>query len=193
MGFGAVVLVVVLFIISRALKQVGDAMKPGASLPTREPGSAPQTMAELLVEMRQQLETAQRREMAKRLPPSPTTHPAGSAQSVRIARAEQRGALKRLPVEVAERGGSIEVASREEMAIEIDRDDDAEAIVKRRIEAAEARNREWQESDHASFDRKIREAAPAPAMAKPRASLRQAMIWREVLGPPVALRPDDER
>lgn len=191
MGIGAVGLVIVFFVVSRMVQKFSEAMK--APPRQRLPGDAPQTMAELMLEMRQQLEKAQERQEARRLPPSPTSHPTGSAESVRIARAAGRSVVKRLPTEVAERGGSIEVASRDETVVEIDRDDDAEALVQRRIEAAQARNREWQASDHTRFDQQIRQVAPVAAPAKPRSALQRAMIWREVLGPPVGLRADDER
>lgn len=191
MGIGTVVLVIVFFIVSRLVQKVSETMK--APPRQRLPGDAPQTMAELLLEMRQQLEKAQERQEARRLPPSPTTQPTGSAESVRIARAAPRGVVKRLPTEVVERGGSIEVAPRDETVIEIDRDDDVEALVQRRIDVAQARNRGWQASDHASFDEKIRQAAPVAAANKPRSALQRAMIWREVLNPPVGLRTDDER
>jgi hypothetical protein len=93
----------------------------------------------------------------------------------------------------AERGGSIEVASREVSAVVVDQDDGAEALVQRRIDAAAARNGEWQVSDHERFDAKIRTVAPAAPVNRLRHRLREAMIWREVLAPPVSMRENDDR
>lgn len=71
----------------------------------------------------------------------------------------------------------------------LDQDDDAEAVVQRRIEAAEARNREHREVDHRAFHARIRGGAAAPGAAQrySPAKLREAVIWREILGPPKAL------
>src|SRR5689334_20363228 len=150
MGFGAVALLVMMFALSRVFEALGKGLKHAKELPPRQPGAAPQTMTELLAEMRQQLEAAQRLQ-AKRLPPNTTVPQPQLPTSVarRPTSTVARGpSPKRLPEVEAERGGSIEVASREGTAIEIDRDDDAEGIARRRIEAAQARNREWQQSDH---------------------------------------------
>jgi hypothetical protein len=75
----------------------------------------------------------------------------------------------------------------------VDYDDEAEAIVQRRIRSAEERDHALSKIDHQAFDSRIRAAADATRVARPRLeSLRKAMIWREILGPPVALRnPSD--
>lgn len=191
MEFGAVTLIAVLFVISRLLKQFGGGMTTGTTLPPRAPDGAPQTMSELWQEMQRQLETAQGRGMANRLPPSPTTLPTGSVERVRTSRAGSRSTPKRLPSGTPERGGSIEVASRDETIVVVDHDDAAEGVARRRITSAAARDGALQASDHARFDRKIREAATPPAPARDRSALQRAMIWREVLGPPVTLRQDE--
>ena len=71
----------------------------------------------------------------------------------------------------------------------LDHDDDAEALVQRRIDAAEARNREHREVDHRAFHTRIREgeAAPGAAQRHSPSKLREAVIWREILGPPKGL------
>lgn len=174
METGAIFLVVVIFVIVRVLKQVGEAARRGQSPPVpRAPGEAPQTMAELLLEMRQQVEAARRQ------PPGRVAHPVPAA---------------RFPGSVPdERGGSIEVASREVTIREVDQDDGAEALVQRRIAAAAARNGEWQPSDRQRFDARLHAVTPPVPSVRPRHPLRSAMIWREVLSPPVTLRTDDER
>lgn len=97
-----------------------------------------------------------------------------------------------------EEGGSIEVEERFEVLddtrlrtrVEVDQDEGAEAVVQRRIQEAAARNRELSDADHRKFHDRIKqtEAEPRPAAQKRSiAQLRQAFIWREILGPPKAL------
>lgn len=79
----------------------------------------------------------------------------------------------------------------------LDHDDEAEAIVQRRVKAAELRNRAHSEQDHRDFHKRVtggeigseaEAAKAAAAQAKTRASnLRRAVVWREILGPPKAL------
>jgi hypothetical protein len=101
--------------------------------------------------------------------------------------------------EDVEEGGSLEEpeqvvsletqASRRERA-EYDQDSDAEAIVQRRIEAARARDRAMTKTDHEIFHAKVRqEVADHTAVRRytPR-QLRDAIVWREILGPPVSER-----
>jgi len=93
-------------------------------------------------------------------------------------------------------GGSLEVAESLENFDDlhrrrpvVDHDEGAEAVVQRRIDAAEARNREHREVDHQAFHTRIREgeAAPGAAQRHSRSKLREAIIWREILGPPKGL------
>jgi len=80
----------------------------------------------------------------------------------------------------------------------LDHDDQAEAIVQRRIKAAEDRNRAHTAQDHRDFHDQLasEEIGAAPAAATKAAAakalsrsarLRSAMIWKEILGPPKAL------
>lgn len=73
---------------------------------------------------------------------------------------------------------------------EVDHDEEAEAIVQRRIRAAQERDRSLNRADHKVFDARIRkEVADHTRVAKPkRPSLRDAIVWREILGPPISLR-----
>jgi hypothetical protein len=88
---------------------------------------------------------------------------------------------------------SLEVEPHRPERVEIDQAAATEALVQKRIATAELRNREWRLEDHRRFDQTIREAKKPKPRRPPKAhlSLRQAMIWSEVLGPPLALR--DER
>jgi len=94
-------------------------------------------------------------------------------------------------VESLERLENFERPAREDVALGAD----AEELVRRRIAYAEAQGRALSSADHTRFDARIRTAGQAPAIVEPKLPaservnrLRQAMIWREVLGPPVALR-----
>lgn len=74
--------------------------------------------------------------------------------------------------------------------VEYDADEGAEEVVRRRIVAAESRNRALNAADHEAFDQRRMKAeatAAAPVARFPAQRLRDAFIWREVLGPPKAL------
>ena len=93
--------------------------------------------------------------------------------------------------------GSLERETRVELLddprrrarVEMDQDEGAEAVVQRRIREAEARNREFSEVDHRQFHERIKqtEAAPDVSGRWSNSKLREAMIWREILGPPKSL------
>jgi hypothetical protein len=104
--------------------------------------------------------------------------------------AEEEAVEERESLEEPERVVSLEVdPSRGERA-EYDQDTEAEAIVQRRIDAARARDRALAKADHTAFDAKIRQE-PADHTAVRRytpAQLRDAVVWREILGPPVSER-----
>ena len=91
------------------------------------------------------------------------------------------------PPEPAE---TVEAASLE---APVDREAEAEALERRRLEAVAARNEELTDSDHAAFEARIREedAAGRSRTAARRLTpgqLREAIVWNEILGPPVGLR-----
>ena len=186
---------VALFLIARVLKQASQRANGRSPTPAspRAPGDAPETMAELWQEMRAQLDAASRQQAGQSQRPAPMK---SSEPTPRMKGPKRLPAPKaRFPVPVAvpaERGGSIEVAGREEALAELDQDDDAEALVQRRIDAAAARNGAWEMGDHARFDAKIRAVIPATVVVRERHPLRQAMIWREVLSPPLSLREREE-
>lgn len=79
--------------------------------------------------------------------------------------------------------------SRSRLRAVVDQDEAAEAVVQRRIREVEARNRPLNAADHAVFDQTIRQgdAPDAAARRYPTDQLRQAFIWREILGPPKSL------
>jgi hypothetical protein len=94
--------------------------------------------------------------------------------------------------EFVENVQSLEVEAPEEVSL----DTASEAAARRRREAAERRDRPRTAADHAAFDARIRaepEKAPTPPAPAIHgvARLRSALVWNELLGPPVSLR--DER
>jgi hypothetical protein len=109
----------------------------------------------------------------------------------------ERRRLERLLKGLDPDGGPL-VVSLESAPARVERaessyDDRAEAASRARIEAARARDRALTDADHAAFDRRVR-AGGAATNRKPRrrVSMGDAIIWREILGPPVSLRDDPE-
>ena len=72
-------------------------------------------------------------------------------------------------------------------------DEEYAALETKRLRYIEARNRPLLPSDHAAFDKVIRSEAPQPprvekSPSRKRSDLKKAVIWREILGPPNALK-----
>ena len=172
---GLLLLLVGVFVLTRIVQQVGEAgRRDGGGPPVpRQPGAAPTTMSELLQEMRDQLEFAQQRQTG-RLP-----GPTGATRSG-TAVGPQRSIPGVMGVPVGQG------------VVPVDQDDGAEALGQRRFDEAEARNVAWQERDHRRFDAEIRTAPVAPPAPRGLGGLRRAMIWREVLSPPLGLRDREE-
>jgi hypothetical protein len=135
--------------------------------------------------------------LPSRRPPPPSTRPAAPTQSGPMGR---KGRMELASAEEVEERTILEGESLEQPeSLEnfddvhrrravIDQDDEAEAIVQRRIQAAEARNRELQATDHRAFDARIRQGEPAGTPRQPRPfRLKDAVVWREILGPPKGL------
>lgn len=88
--------------------------------------------------------------------------------------------------------GSLETEVRREVRRPVDQDDEAEQVAARRIKAAAARDQVRSKADHAEFDKRIRQEV-ADKTATPgytTQQLRDAVIWREILGPPVSLQEE---
>jgi hypothetical protein len=103
-------------------------------------------------------------------------------------------------------GVSLEGEPREAAPVRVARverteDESASALVQRRIDAAAVRSGALGPSDHAAFHRRLaiqsapvqveRSASRPTLRAGTREDLRRAVVWREILGPPVALREGD--
>ena len=105
---------------------------------------------------------------------------------------EERESLEREPVIV-----SLEQEVRRPPRREFTQDADAESLVKRRIAAAAVRDTARTKSDHLAFDQQIRQESADHTATRgyTNEQLRHAVVWREILGPPVSLReePGSER
>jgi hypothetical protein len=117
----------------------------------------------------------------------------------------QDGTLARLPLpplpddeDVEERESleqparvvSLETEVKRPARVSYSQDSGAEDLVRQRIAAGEARSGALTKADHKTFDTRIRQE-PADHTAVRRyttAQLRDAIVWREILGPPVSER-----
>jgi len=109
----------------------------------------------------------------------------GSPPSGRRAPARGRASLESTPVV-----RSLEQEVRRPPRRAVDSDDEAEAVIARRRAEAEANSRPLGDADYHAFEARIRQE-PADATATPAfptRRLRDAVVWREILGPPVSLR-----
>lgn len=127
------------------------------------------------------------RELSRTLdgPPGPRGRP-GPVRLPPAKEVEDRRSLESTP-EVR----SLETEVRRPERTVVDADDEAEAIVARRIAAAEANARPLGAADHLAFDASIRQQpadATATKVSAATRHLRNAVVWREILGPPVSLR-----
>jgi len=102
---------------------------------------------------------------------------------------------ERESLEEPERVVSLETEVHRPPRVRYDQDSGAEDLVRRRIAAAEARSGSITRADHKRFDARIRQE-PADHTAVRRsytpAQLRDAVVWREILGPPVSERDRGE-
>jgi hypothetical protein len=122
----------------------------------------------------------------------PTTQgPLGRHSPTPLPSAEE--VEERESLEVEEQVQNLETGSERPGRREVDFDDEAEGIVQRRIRQAQERDRSLNRADHRVFDERIRKIeADKTAVAKKRKPpLKDLVVWREILGPPVSLREKD--
>lgn len=151
---------------------------------------------------------------ARRLPPPPREKPALTRRPPPPKRPQvaqdERGPLGRMArarlasaEDVEERTSLEEAGTRDEaqsleltdaelnrrQRVIVDLDDAGAAVAARRIQEAEARNRPHAAVDHRAFDERIRAGGGEHAVVERIGGdrLRQAIVWREILGPPKAL------
>jgi hypothetical protein len=177
------------------MKQRPRTTQPSSPLPSSTGQDATQLegmrLQDLLRELGKTLEDAagaQRPASPPRKPPAATRPPISAKRPAPIAASEEGGSL-----EITSEVRSLEEGVRRPQRAEVDSDDEAEAIAAKRIAAAEANLRPLSAADHKAFDARIRRQ-PADATATQTPSLRRlrdAVVWREILGPPVSLRDSD--
>jgi hypothetical protein len=159
----------------------------GSPDPTQQEGSM---LEQLLRELERNLEgTGGARPAGRTLPaprrssgPPPPPPDAGEEEDV-----EDRTSL-----EEPERVISLETEPPRRERAAFDHDAEAEATARRRIEKARTRDRALSKADHRAFDARVRQE-PADHTAVRRytpAQLRDAVVWREILGPPVSEREE---
>lgn len=157
----------------------------GAADPTQQEGSR---LERMLRELERSLEEAADRQSGSesRLP-SPQ-RPTPPTRLPPMTAAEEEDIEERDSLEEPEQVVSLEVDVSRRQRAEYAQDTEAEAIVQRRIEAARARDRALDKADHQAFDAKIRpvEADHTAVRRYTPAQLRDAVVWREILGPPVS-------
>jgi hypothetical protein len=114
--------------------------------------------------------------------------PLGRAPDRPIPAAEEQEEGESL--EVAPVARSLETEATRSTRVTVDQDDQAERVVARRIADAEGRTRALTKADHLAFDQRIRQEAADKTASRPYSTrrLREAVVWREILGPPVSLR-----
>jgi hypothetical protein len=91
---------------------------------------------------------------------------------------------------VSPRVESLEKEPRRPTRSRVDQDDEIEQVIARRTSAAAARGGSHTRADHQAFDQRIRQEPADHTATRPLTpqQLRDAVIWREVLGPPVSER-----
>ena len=201
MDFGGLLLLALLWAVFNALtRRKPDGSHGGRSRPlpgARPPATGDATQREgsrlesLLREFERAMDQAQGTG-PRPTPPKPAPggrrlgrsadRPLGSAEEV-----EERDSLEVEPEVV-----SLEQTVARPRRPHLSQDEGAAALVARRIADAEARSGPLTRAGHGKFDQRIRaQPADATAVRVPTpAALRQAVIWRELLGPPLALRDD---
>jgi hypothetical protein len=159
---------------------------PGGVDPTQQEGSR---LERLLRELERNLEQVAERQpgSAPRLP-SPQRPATAKLPTPPV----EEDVEERESLEEPEQVVNLEVDVQRGPRVVYDQDSEAEAIAQRRIDAARARDRALGKSDHSSFDARIRqEAADHTAVRQyTPAQLRDAIVWREILGRPVSERED---
>ena len=181
-GLGPLLIMVVVFgllarVVSAAKRQQSQ------SRPMNRPvdaGAPSPPMFGLLAEMRKEIELARRRQIME----SRTTNPKLIEKSRRT-----RPSAPPRPA----RATAVAVESIRPVRAVVDYDLEAADLVASRTAAAELTAEGRQPGEHKAFDERIRtKSTPAAPPTHPLGRLRTAMIWREILGPPVGLRPPGE-
>jgi hypothetical protein len=100
---------------------------------------------------------------------------------------------ERASLEVEPEVRSLDEEVHREVRRRVDREEEVGDIEGRRVKAAAERDSARSRVDHAAFDQKIRQEAADHTATRPYTAkqLRDAIVWRELLGPPVSLREEE--
>jgi hypothetical protein len=189
---GLVVLAVVWFLVS-LLGKLGQKQQPGGEQ-RRAPRTGPPPKAPPLTHGPRVPDATQRegsrlelvlREFQRALERADTSGQEAGQQLPWTDEIEERQTL-----EVDPEVRSLEEEVRREVRKTVDQDDEAEQIEIRRVKAAAERDEPRTKADRAEFAKKIRQE-PADHTATrgyTAKQLRDAVVWREILGPPTSLR-----
>jgi hypothetical protein len=128
------------------------------------------------------------REFERALDQAGQGRPAGRPASFPLP--EEEEVEERESLEIEPEVVSLEQDVRRVQRREFTQDADAEQLVARRITAASVRDAARTKADHAKFDNQIRQepAEHTATRGYTEEELRRAVVWREILGPPVSER-----
>jgi hypothetical protein len=114
--------------------------------------------------------------------------PAGRPASRRLPPAEE--IEERETLEVTPQVESLEREPPRRERVTVDQDEEAEQVIARRAAQAAARSSGHTRADHQKFDQRIRQVPADHTATRPLTpqQLRDAIIWREILSPPVSER-----
>jgi hypothetical protein len=171
---------------TRRTRPLGELPDGGTSATQIEAGK----LERMLQELQRSLEEGEVRPAATRKPPPPMRRPPPVRRAPPLPSAEEWE--ERQSLETDRGVVSLESLAPRPARQVVDHDDQANAAAQRRISAAEQRDRAVSPVDHLAFDARIRQE-PADRLAtraRTVAELRQAVVWNEILGKPVALRDE---
>lgn len=190
MDLGPLLLLGFMWLVVNAIRKAGSAPPGGKRPPGSTPGAArpgPPPGADATQREGLQLEELLR-QLGRTL--DGESGPAGRAPDRRLPPAEEVEEVESL--ETVSEVLSLETdPSRPRRAV-IDQDDQAEQIVARRLKAAAAHSAPRTRAGHQAFDARIRQEAADKTATRGYTArqLRDAIVWREILGPPVSLRDE---
>ena len=190
MDFGALLLIGVVWLVLNALRKAGS--KPPA--PPAPPRSAPGPLPPVTGTDATQREGRQLEELLRQLGRTldKASGPKGRAPDRGLPTADE--VEDRQSLEVSSDVRSLERSSARSERVVVDQDEQAEQVVARRLAAAEQHSAPRTRAEHQAFDARIRQE-PADKTATRAYSvkrLREAVVWREILGPPVSLQGEGE-
>lgn len=192
MDFGPLITLGVIYFVLSMLGKLGKQAEAkrragqGGGVPAPRPvppqatRAAPTSLEELLAEMRGELDVTRERAEAE-----PWNADVEDEEEIAEAPYQRPEQSRTWNTTVAP-----ENPSWNEPVVVVSHEDAGAADALRRLADAAARNRAWQLADHKAFDIKIRQPAPVRTDAtreRNRQRLREAIILREVLGPPKGL------